>query len=296
MVDKKSPVVVEQESHVHQEKKESYVISSDRRVREIAANFGIGAQLQQPKPESTLLERHLQREKQLREKRQRNLEQIMRYTYDYCRDETAGEPDIDWLHRFFEMAQDIHGASMQKLWSRVLKQEIITIGSTSLKALNVLKDMTQREAQTFQRAATLACSFGHDNSKKLLLGYKCAGTLRTFYKKDGPHLINLGSHHLPYSSLLLLIDLGLILGTELESGEIEFEPALPLSYQGKNIALKPLQKGTRLIYYRFSPTGAELCKLLGNKPSNQYYDQLVALLNQKFMVQTDVKGSIHHTA
>ena len=273
-------------------KKEHYVVSSERRLKEIAIKQGLGAKLQAPKPEETLLKRAIYREKLLREQQQNNLEQIIKYAHGYCSDETAGDPDPDWLHRFFEMAKDIHDPSMQRLWSQIFKQEVVSPGATSMKALKVLKDMTQREAQTFQRAASLACSFGQDNSKKLLLGYKCAGTLFTPYKTEGPQLIHLGNYKLPYSSLLLLIDLGLLLGTELESGEIEFEPALPLYYQGKQLAIKPMQKGSRLIYYRFSPTGAELCKLLGNKPNDSYYDSLTGLLSQKFMVETDVKTSI----
>ncbi|OCH11450.1 MULTISPECIES: TIGR03899 family protein [unclassified Aliivibrio] len=278
----------EQQTHT----KEHYVVSSARRLKEIAIKQGLAAKLNPPKPEETLLKRALYREKILREQQQQNLEQIIKFAHDYCKDETAGDPDPDWIHRFFEMAKDIHDPSMQRLWSQIFKQEVITPGSTSMKALKVLKDMTQREAQTFQRAASLACSFGQDNSKKLLLGYKCAGTLFNLYKADGPQLVHLGNYKLPYSSLLLLIELGLLLGTELESGEIEFEPALPLQYQGKQLVIKPIQKGSRLVYYRFSPTGAELCKLLGNKPNDSYYDNVIALLSQKFIVETDVTKNI----
>ena len=278
----------EQQTHT----KEHYVVSSARRLKEIAIKQGLAAKLNPPKPEETLLKRALYREKILREQQQQNLEQIIKFAHDYCNDETAGDPDPDWIHRFFEMAKDIHDPSMQRLWSQIFKQEVITPGSTSMKALKVLKDMTQREAQTFQRAASLACSFGQDNSKKLLLGYKCAGTLFNLYKADGPQLVHLGNYKLPYSSLLLLIELGLLLGTELESGEIEFEPALPLQYQGKQLVIKPIQKGSRLVYYRFSPTGAELCKLLGNKPNDSYYDNVIALLSQKFIVETDVTKNI----
>ncbi|WP_139299115.1 DUF2806 domain-containing protein, partial [Vibrio vulnificus] len=107
--------------------------------------------------------------------------------------------------------------------------------------------------------------------------------------------INIGSFQLPFSSLLVLIELGLLHGTELESGEIEQQTPLMLTYQGKNLQLNATSKGVRLLYYRFTPTGNELCKLLGNKPNNSYYDQLVALLNQKFTVQSDAQSSIHHT-
>ncbi|CED72403.1 TIGR03899 family protein [Aliivibrio wodanis] len=291
-MDTQQGIIIEDDTH----KKEHYVVSSVRRLKEIAVKQGLGAKLQAQKPEETLLKRALYREKLLREQQQQNLEQIIKFAHDYCKDETAGDPDPDWLHRFFEMAKDIHDPSMQRLWSQIFKQEVITPGSTSMKALKVLKDMTQREAQTFQRAASLACSFGQDNSKKLLLGYKCAGTLFNLYKTEGPQLVHLGNYKLPYSSLLLLIDLGLLLGTELESGEIEFEPALPLQYQGKSLAIKPMQKSSRLIYYRFSPTGAELCKLLGNKSNDSYYDNLISLLSQKFIVETDAKKSISITA
>ncbi len=287
--------IISKNEHIKEQaaqKKDRYIISSARKVTDIAIKQGLAAQLQTTKPEDTLLQRAIHREKLLREQQQRNLEQIIKFTHDYCADEAASEPDPDWLHRFFEMAQDIRDPSMQRLWSQILKQEIITPSSTSMKALKVLKDMTQREAQTFQKAASLACSFGQDNSKKLLLGYKCAGNLFNFYKHDGPQLVHLGNYKLPYSSLLLLIELGLLLGTELESGEIEFEPSLPLQYQGENLAIKPMQKGSRLIYYRFSPTGAELCKLLGNKPNENYYDTLVTLLSQKFIVETNVKKTI----
>lgn len=147
-------------------KKEHYVVSSARRLKEIAIQQGLAANLQSPKPEETLLKRALYREKLLREQQQQNLEKIVKLAHDYCNDETAGEPDPDWLHRFFEMAKDIHDSSMQKLWSQIFKQEVISPGSTSMKALKVLKDMTQREAQTFQRAASLACSFGYNQIKK----------------------------------------------------------------------------------------------------------------------------------
>lgn len=83
--------------------------------------------------------------------------------------------------------------------------------------------------------------------------------------------------------------------TELESGEIELESPLPLIYQGKQLSLQAHSKGIRLRYYRFSPTGNELCKLLGNKPNMQYYDQMVALLGQKFTTQSDIESNIHHT-
>lgn len=297
MSESNKPVTIEHDvkAENRQEKKSNYAKDSASRVLFIAQSHGLDALLQKQSPQKPALERALVRERNRREQRQKNLEQILKLAHNSCRDEIAGEPDQDWLYRFFDMAQEVHNPSMQRLWAQVFKREVTNPGSTSMKALKVLQDMAPKEAQILQRAASLACSFGHDSSRKLLVGFRSQGGIFSFGKRNITNNINVGSYQLPYSSLLVLFELGLMHGTELESGEIELESALPLTYQGKSLQLQVHGKGVRLLYYRFTPTGNELCKLLGNKPNMQYYDQLVALLGQKFTIQTEVKSSVHHT-
>ncbi len=297
MSESNKPVIIdhEPEPQARNEKKKHYIKDSSSRILSIAEIHGLDALLSSESPEKPALERALVRERKRREKRQKNLEQILKLAHQSCKDETAGEPDSDWLYRFFDMAQEVHNSAMQRLWAQVLKREVTNPGSTSMKALNILQDMTPKEAQTLQRAASLACSFGGDSSRKLLIGYRSHGGIFSFGKRNVTSNINVGNYQLPYSSLLVLFELGLMYNTELESGEIELESPLPLTYQGKQLSLQAHSRGVRLLYYRFSPTGNELCKLLGNKPNMQYYDQLVALLGQKFTTQTDVQSNIHHT-
>lgn len=298
MADTNNPVVLEHQANSGQshEKKSSYIKDSGSRILNIAQYHGLDALLQTDPPEKTSLDRALFREQQRKEQRQKNLEQIVKLAHISCKNETAGEPDQDWLHRFFDMAQDIHNSSMQRLWAQVLKREVTNPGSTSMKALQVLQDMTPKEAQILQKASALACCFGSDNSRKLLVGIRATNGIFSLGKRISTFVINMGSFQLPYSSLLVLIELGLLHATELESGEIELEPALLLTYQGKNLSLQSMSKGVRLLYYRFSPTGNELCKLLGNKPNMQYYDQMLAVLSQKFTVHTEVASSSFHHA
>lgn len=297
MSESNKPVIIdhEPEPQARNEKKKHYIKDSSSRILSIAEIHGLDALLSSESPEKPALERALVRERKRREKRQKNLEQILKLAHQSCKDETAGEPDPDWLYRFFDMAQEVHNPAMQRLWAQVLKREVTNPGSTSMKALNILQDMTPKEAQTLQRAASLACSFGGDSSRKLLIGYRSHGGIFSFGKRNVTSNINVGNYQLPYSSLLVLFELGLMYNTELESGEIELESPLPLTYQGKQLSLQAHSRGVRLLYYRFSPTGNELCKLLGNKPNMQYYDQLVTLLGQKFTTQTDVQSNIHHT-
>lgn len=267
MSEKQKPVVIEHESSAESrhEKKKTYIKDSASRVMNIAQTHGLDALLQKDSPEKTALERALIRERRYKEQKQKNLEQILKLAHLSCKDETAGDPDQDWLHRFFNMAQEVHNSSMQRLWAQVLKREVTNPGSTSMKALKVLQDMSPKEAQTLQRAASLACSFGGDTSRKLLIGYRAQGGIFSFGKRNITGNINVGNFQLPYSSLLVLFELGLMHGTELESGEIELDSPLPLTYQGKQLSLQAHSKGVRLLYYRFSPTGNELCKLLGKQ-------------------------------
>ncbi|MCG6352045.1 TIGR03899 family protein [Vibrio fluvialis] len=298
MAESKQPVVIDHEptSGSSQERKSNYVKDSANRIFSIAQQHGVDALLLSEAPKKTPLDRALKRERDRKEQRQKNLEQIVRLAHVSCRNETAGDPDQDWLYRFFDMAKDIHNSSMQRLWAQVLKREVTNPGFTSMKALKVLQDMTPKEAQILQRAAGLACSFGSDQSLKLLFGLKIQNSLFSFGKRAVTNTLNIGSHQMPYSNLLVLIELGLLHATELESGEIELDPPLTLSYQGKHLSLNANSRGVRLLYYRFSPTGNELCRLLGNKPNMGYYDQLVALLSQKFTVHTEASAStIHHT-
>lgn len=297
MSESNQPVVIDHEptQSNRQEKKSNYIKDSASRIFNIAETYGLDALLQPETPEKNTLERALIRERKRKELRQKNLEQILKLAHVSCKDETAGAPDQDWLYRFFDMAQEVHNSAMQRLWAQVLKREVTNPGSTSMKALKVLQDMTPKEAQILQRAASLACSFGGDNSRKLLVGYRAQGGIFSFGKRNTTNNINVGNYQLPYSSLLVLFELGLMHGTELESGEIELDSPLPLLYQGKQLSLQAHSKGIRLLYYRFSPTGNELCKLLGNKPNMQYYDQMVALLGQKFTASTDAQPSVDTT-
>ncbi len=295
----KQPVIIEHQSNSqqsrHHDKKSSYIKDSASRIQSIAQTYGLDALLQVEPPAKSALERAQLREQRRQEQRQKNLEQVLKLAHSSCRDEAAGEPDQDWLYRFFEMAQDIHSSAMQKLWAQVLKREVTNPGSTSLKALKILKDMSPKEAQTLQRAASLACSFGSDGSHKLLIGYKAHNGIFSFGKRDTTSNLNMGSYQLPYSALLVLIELGLLHRSELESGEISVETPLALTYQGKSLTLNVNTKGVRLLYYRFTPTGNELCKLLGNKPNSEYYDQILLILNQRFNVHSDAGSSVNHT-
>ena len=114
------------------------------------------------------------------------------------------EPDMAWTSSFSSAAQDISDEDMQELWARVLAGEVARQGSTSIRTLNVLRNLDQRTAQLFKRMCSMAvslslpeehCLFHHVVS---LGGDAAQGSLRGF--------------GIPYDTLNVLNEYGLING------------------------------------------------------------------------------------
>ena len=63
------------------------------------------------------------------------------------------EVDSDWAARFFDGVKDVSSAELRKIWARILAGEVETPGRSSLRTLDVLKNMTMEDAKTFERFA-----------------------------------------------------------------------------------------------------------------------------------------------
>lgn len=110
-------------------------------------------------PEAPLKRRVLSRMSFQEEKRQSNLERITQYAaseFDGTEKIGTDRPDSDWIARFFRIAEDITTEQMQDLWGKVLSGEVKRPGSFSLRTLDILKNISQREAETFVRLARIA--------------------------------------------------------------------------------------------------------------------------------------------
>lgn len=123
-----------------------------RAVRELAEN---------PQGLAALIENEIDRRVETHfQKRVNNLAQIV------ARAERAlppgqvpdVEPDMAWTSSYSEAAQDISDEEMQEMWARVLAGEVASQGSTSVKTLDVLRNLDQSIAQHFRRLCSLAVS------------------------------------------------------------------------------------------------------------------------------------------
>ena len=110
-------------------------------------------------PEATLDQRVVARMAYQEAKKQTNIEQITSYAAEELRDErdtTSEKPDSDWTTRFFRIAEDITTDHMQILWGKVLAGEVKRPGSYSLRTLDLLKNITQQEAEMFARVGQVS--------------------------------------------------------------------------------------------------------------------------------------------
>lgn len=63
----------------------------------------------------------------------------------------SDEPvDDDWITRFFSKAKDVSNEEMHFIWGRILAGEVQKPGSFSLRTLDIISNLTQKEAEAFQ--------------------------------------------------------------------------------------------------------------------------------------------------
>ena len=86
------------------------------------------------------------------EKRQSNIESVVRQTASELEDKRVEDhdPDHDWTARFFSDIQDVSNQATQLLYAKILAGEVERPGSTSIKALSLLSGTCQRQWDTLR--------------------------------------------------------------------------------------------------------------------------------------------------
>ena len=94
-------------------------------------------------------------------KRQNNIEAVAWQAAQKIPEQVSDEPvHPDWTARFFESVKDVSDETMQSLWSSVLAGEVESPGRTSLRTLDVVKNLSREDAKELERLAQLAFSGG----------------------------------------------------------------------------------------------------------------------------------------
>lgn len=265
--------------------------STQAKTLELANAYGVGAKLTKEQ-QLHITQRAKKRIAMEAIKKQENLEQIMLLAYQECNnDDAAGEVDPDWMTAYLRLAEEICGNNMKVLWAKILAQEITSPGSFSVKSLETLKKMTQREAGVFQRCCHLSSTFAGDSGHKVITGYVRPPSSMQLFSRPEAAKLSLGKFRFPYSNILLLADLGLIYPSELESGEMQPGQELKLNCNDHLISLAANGKKLKLYYYKFTQVGNELASLIPAELEMNYVKELSELLERSFQVSSGIDTS-----
>ena len=198
-------------------------------------------------------------------KRQANIAATVRHAAAELGDAEVPEhePDPDWTARFFDCVQDVSSEDMQKLWAKVLSGEVQGPGTTSLRTLDVLRNMTARDAAMFQEV----CSY-----VILDFVFNCDEV-----ETDHPALV--------FDNLLLLEHAGLInadtaLMKEIKVAQKPNYRYLPYQNWLLRICASDQTTEVNIPEFLLTPTGRELLGLAERTPKMDYLKSFSRFLHK----------------
>ena len=235
------------------------------------------------------------------QKRQLNIEKVVRKAADELGDKTVAnkEPDHDWTARFFNDVQDVSTAEMQILWARVLAGEVERANSTSIRTLGILKNLDQATANLF-RTFCSACAFIGPIPRP------SDGRVPSLGKHAAQN--SLRDYGLDFASLNLLNENGLIL-SEYNSvltftychivgdgDEIRFLDH-PFRFQNKYWILtrnpQPTNNNTvKIPGVALTSSGIELSQIVDIRPTEKFAQDLIAYFRKQNLQMTEVSSGV----
>ncbi len=226
-------------------------------------------------------------------KNQHNIESITAFAAEELKNEApvTDEPlDEDWTTRFFRIAEEISNEEMQALWGKILAGEIKQPKTYSLRTLELIRNLSQNEANTFMKVANFAIKTRGEN---------------LLFKSNDKDLLS-KKYNINYSDIALLTEIGLIQTGDFVNYQLLQMPSdsQHIFTSGNIMILVKIKANTPTVQmpiYSFSNSGNELLKLVKTNPP---FDYLTFIANSIKNVNVDVKyayilawegASIRHT-
>ncbi|RLV60481.1 TIGR03899 family protein [Parashewanella curva] len=261
-------------------------VSAKRKLLSLAPRIGLAADGKYQPSNASLTERAKYRNEQQASVFQKNLEAIYKQALALTpANVTGAELDPDWLHHFYNLAETIHNPKMQELWAKILTREITSPGHFSIATLKRLTQLTQKEAQIMEKVTSLTCTINRDPQVKLLSHYRITGGWRHWLSKSPKQTLNLAKVGIPYSYIVTLIEAGILLKQEFETGQLAAKQPVLLDFGLDTLHLTPKHRQLVLGYYRFSLIGNELAQLLPPRPQTKQANlALSEFLNTDFQI------------
>ena len=198
------------------------------------------------------------------QKRQQNIERVTQIAAEQLESVNSvseEKVDEDWTTRFFNYAQDVSNEEMQSLWGRILAGEVEKPKSYSLRALELIRNLSKSEAEIFSKVAKYAVKSGNDY----------------FVFKGKKDLLN-NKFGISFNDLALLKELGLLHTSEFTSYKYakSDKSSSPHLIFGSHIVVMEIKENTpefRISINLFTTIGKELLKLIDIEPNFEYIEE-----------------------
>lgn len=276
---------------MHKTHREQYIITPCRtrsRLVQSLESFGIHIPTQSSQQSMSLQKRADQRQHALALRHQENLERIIQKALDRSEKVLSiTQPDQDWLEHFLELAERTAHARMQELWARVLLMESQSPGSISIRTLRLIALLTPYEASVLRRAKSITVFEKRMSRHKIVIGYQQKPRFIRAFSKKTTAQANIAKCGVNYPDILTLVELGILHADLIETGLLPERRAMPLVLGSQRVSITPLEKELVLTYFRYTPIGEELCRLISSTPNEDYLIELEQALTPKFLLQEE---------
>lgn len=197
-------------------------------------------------------------------KRQSNIASVVKMAADEVGEKEVENRlvDDDWAARFFGDVQDVTSEHMQRIWSKILAGEVETPGRTSLHTLAILKNMTQRDAELFERVTQFIFTTSLFTGKN----YDC---IRGYPA---------------YESIIMLESYGLMTIATGLSHDFNLDSKVTDIVRGKVVYRISGESATtkiRFPCFPLSPQGIELLNLTEPTINEDYLEEIAAFLKEE---------------
>ena len=215
------------------------------------------------------------------------------------------EPDHDWTARFFGDIQDVSTEETQLLYAKILAREIERPGSTSFKALSILKDLDRSAAVLFRTFCSACISLSPDGDDisdtrvPSLGGDASQNSLREFgLSFDNLNILN--EHGLIISDYTCRYDYRICisaLGTDQQKNKVVVR--VPFRFQNRFWVLHSTTEREPGSAYNISgialtKAGRELGRVVDDEPNYAYRQGLEQFFSNQGLAMTEVENSLPH--
>lgn len=176
------------------------------------------------------------------------------------------EVDEEWLNRFFQIAENITNEEMGILWGKILADEIERPNSYSIRTLEILRNLTSKEAHIFTKLIKSAISV-HDKEELMIISDDEFLSKFDLSRKDFELLEEL---NLVKQCIFFTIN---------KNMQFEFR------YENNVLSLENKSDDFLFAIHGLTTIGKELSELINREFTNDYYKKISEFFDNKHNVK-----------